>query len=100
MIFKFLSKGADHSMANFISSSLAEHKLPQLVMQGLMVGVSKLIKSEVSKQLDKASELLRDQGCDHDGEIESLKSNYEDLDLFAGLHNQYSQIKYALHHSY
>lgn len=85
-------------MANFVSNALAEYKLPQLVIQGLMADVSKLVKSEVSKQLSKASELLRNHECDHDEEIESLKSNYQELDLFAGLHNQYSQIQYVFCH--
>ncbi|XP_045034871.1 uncharacterized protein LOC116933394 isoform X2 [Daphnia magna] len=77
----------------FIRDLLAVRKLTQMDIQEVMKGTETLVKAFIKQTLSDATDLmLRETGCDHSDVLYTLDP--AQLDLFAGLKNQYSRIKF------
>lgn len=77
----------------FIRDLLAVRKLTQMDIQEVMKRTETLVKAFIKQTLSDATDLmLRETGCDHSDVLYTLDP--AQLDLFAGLKNQYSQIKF------
>jgi len=80
----------------FVLDMLADYKMPQTTLQGVMKKTDQLVKSQVDEILSEISRRIA-AGGDLQNEIASFKAMYKNSSVFEGLEYQEKQQQTVLH---